>query len=458
MKEKDRKKTKIWKWTMRILLIFFCLLILFYFILFFQDISNYFFQVDNVSKFDNTPRGELLKVFLTFIAGIIAILVWHSGYKRVKVMEKQTEKTAEQIQVMYKGNMDTRFNNAVGHLGNENSAVILGGIHALHQIAVENENYRQVVHNLFCSYLRENSAKLYEKPEFENTPDKCPIIIQTLIDYLFRLYNNEYIYKNCESDLSFSTLKNCDFSEVTINDVNFSHSVLENCNFSDGILTRCKFFNGILIRCHFWNRAVLTECNFGGFYFENRILKECYFTGTFRNCDFTFTNLINCHFEHGDLTDCDFNTCSLTECTFWGGTLIRCTFSLSFLNNCVFIYQFLKRSAILCNSFFSDTHKTNVDLPLNLSNETYEAVIMASKKFNRSLALHFGYLSSECEDENKYLLKIEQLIRGWLKDIDSLIMDDIFCGDVPQKADIEESLSYILQNIEKVKILIEKEL
>jgi len=232
-----------------------CLIVLCLFFYFFTEISENYFSKDN-------SKGELIKVFLTFTAGIIAILVWHSGYKRVKVMEEQTEKTTEQIQVMYKGNVDTRFNNAVGHLGNENPTVVLGGIHVLHQIAVDNKNYTQVVHNLFCSYLRENSGKLYEKIDFEKTPDKCPVIIQTLIDYLFRPYNNkDSVYENFKSDLSFSTLKNVVLGFVIMRNVNFSHCLLENCNFLFGTLNECDFRDGTLNKCDF-RLLTLNKCNF----------------------------------------------------------------------------------------------------------------------------------------------------------------------------------------------------
>ena len=74
-------------------------------------------------------------------------------------------------------------------------------------IAVEYKNYTQIVHNLFCSFLRANSASLYGVASKE-----CPVIIQTLITYLFNPYNNEEnVYKAYHSDLSFSVLKNCNF-------------------------------------------------------------------------------------------------------------------------------------------------------------------------------------------------------------------------------------------------------
>jgi len=273
-----------WKTILIVTMIVTGCVLLCLFFWFFGKISNHFFE-------NETPQGELLKVFLTTIGGIVAIFALYYTAKRIKVMEK--------------GNVETRFNNAVGHLGNANSAVILGGIHALHEIAVENKNYTKIVHNLFCSYLRENSAKLYENFDFEKTPDYCPVIIQILINYLFKPYNNkDSVYKNFESDLSFSTLINCnfnkfeiknvifsnyDFSGVEIKNVVFSNCILENCNFDNGTLTNCVFDNGTLTRCDFIN-GTLTRCIFG--------------RGTLTDCKFWGGTLTNCFFNNAKLIDC----------------------------------------------------------------------------------------------------------------------------------------------------------
>ena len=349
--------------------------------LYFEELSQH------ITK-DN-EKGELFKVILTFIAGIIAILVWHSGYKRVKVMEKQTEKTAEQIQVMYKGNVDTRFNNAVGHLGNDNLAVVLGGIHALHQIAVEHENYTQVVHNLFCSYLRENAEMLYEK---EKTPDKCPIIIQLLIDYLFKPYNNkDSVYKDYYADLSYIELSNCNFNEGTLNNCKFEYRTLNNCKFFGGTLNNCSFKFGALTNCDFtygtlnycnFNNETLTNCDFSGGTltacdflgetltncdFSYGTLRVCCFAnGTLTNCDFSGGTLTGCDFSDKTLTECDFSGGTLTECDFTYGTLTECDFSDGTLKNCEFVNKtYDEYSAKLYDCRFDNVKLDNTELPPN---------------------------------------------------------------------------------------------
>lgn len=251
----------------------------------FSDLSTHFSERSQYKS----GYGELFRVSLTTLAGLGALVALYISARRVQVMIKQTqktaeqidvmreqvEKTAEQIEIMYKGNVDTRFNDAVEHLGNENHSAVLGGIHVLHQIAVEHENYTQVVHNLFCSYLRENSAKLYEGIDFEKMPHKCPVIIQTLIDYLFPPHNKDNAYKNFASNLSFSTLKNCDFNHRTLANCHFNDTILTNCYFSNTTFIDCYFIRATLSNCEFW-RTTLTECVFISKYFAPAKLFDCH--------------------------------------------------------------------------------------------------------------------------------------------------------------------------------------
>ena len=236
------------------------------------DCLSQYFTKDN-------PHGELFKVCLTAFAGIGVFITFRYLGKQVQAMEK--------------GNVDTRFNTAVEHLGSNSSTIVLGGIHALQQIAVSDKNYTTVVHNLFCSYLRENSAELNKvnKANHEMAPDKCPERIQVLIDYLFKPYNKkESVYKDFETDLSYVELRNC--------------------NFNWGTLNNCKFREAFLTECHF-GRGTLNECDFRG-----GTLTNCYFAAkTFTDCIFSEVTFTNCHFLHRNLTRCSFLYITLDSLT-----------------------------------------------------------------------------------------------------------------------------------------------
>jgi len=256
------------------------------FVLYFKSISQCLFETQNNTT---NPLGELLKVCVTAIAGVGVFITFRYLGRQVRAMEK--------------GNADTRFNIAVEHLGSNSPTIVLGGIHALHQIAVSDKNYTQVVHNLFCSYLRENSAKLNKAIDLEKTPEKCPIIIQTLIYYLFKPYNNkESVYKDFKTDLSFVKLKNCNFEKAMLNNSDFYKAILTDCYLSGANLTNCDFFGAALTKCRF------VEANL-------------------TNCSFNATTLTHCGFRKANLTKCHFWLATLADCVFWEATLTNYYFS-----------------------------------------------------------------------------------------------------------------------------------
>ena len=94
----------------------------------------------------------------------------------------------------------------------------------------------------------------------------------------------------------------------------------------------------------------------------------------------------------------------------------------------------------------------------DLSNETYEAVILTAERFNHDLTLSFGCLASVCKNDDDYLRNAEQLINDWLEDeyFDDL-MDDIFFGNPPKREDFVKTISDILLNINKVRQIPVKE-
>ena len=276
-------------WKKVIFGVFIALLIVY----FFDNIGFYLFGEKNY-------RGELIKLVLTFGTGITSFLTWYNSYKKnAKIKEEQTN---QQIQIMETNNEYVHFNNIIGHLGDNNLIVILEGINALQEIAVNNKNYTKRVHNLFCTYLRENSSKLYENIDFEKTPDKCPVIIQTLIDYLFKPYNDkENIYEEYQSDLSFSTLKNCVFNNTKIKNVSLNSCILERCYFNEkGSLSNCSFTSSTLTDCSFTS-STLTDCGFRG--------------SILTTCDFSFGMLENCDFINNELDDGRYNA-KLLDCVF----------------------------------------------------------------------------------------------------------------------------------------------
>jgi len=85
-----------------------------------------------------------------------------------------------------------------------------------------------------------------------------------------------------------------------------------------------------------------------------------------------------------------------------------------------------------------------------LSNETYEAILITSEKFNHNLTLQFGLLSYECTDDNDYLNKANQLILEWKGDLQNSIDEIFFDTKKPSLSSFEKILVEIKTEIEKV--------
>ncbi len=92
----------------------------------------------------------------------------------------------------------------------------------------------------------------------------------------------------------------------------------------------------------------------------------------------------------------------------------------------------------------------------DLSEETYQAIMIEAERFNHDLTLQFGLLSSECKDEEDFIRKSILLIEE-MKNFDEIDLDEMFFGNPPNIKDFHKVLNKILENINKVKeIPIEK--
>jgi len=92
----------------------------------------------------------------------------------------------------------------------------------------------------------------------------------------------------------------------------------------------------------------------------------------------------------------------------------------------------------------------------DLSEEAYVAIIIEAEKLTHDLTLHFGVLSSDCEDETEYIQKSRELAENLLQ-LNDFDLEDIFWGNPPDKDKLKVTLNKIIKNIEKVsKIPIDK--
>jgi len=86
----------------------------------------------------------------------------------------------------------------------------------------------------------------------------------------------------------------------------------------------------------------------------------------------------------------------------------------------------------------------------DLSRESYEAIIIEAEKLSHDLTLHFGLLSVDCESEDEYIDKAEQLTREIMQ-ADDAELEDLFWGNSPDKKKIKLTCTNILENIGRVR-------
>jgi hypothetical protein len=97
---------------------------------------------------------DLLKVAFALAAGIGAVIVLVTGYRRQRVAEFAQDLAARSEEREMARLFNERFATAVGQLGHENPAVRLAGVYAITGLADDWELQRQTCVNVLCAYLR----------------------------------------------------------------------------------------------------------------------------------------------------------------------------------------------------------------------------------------------------------------------------------------------------------------
>ena len=162
----------------------------------------------------------------------------------------QSKQLDQQADIARKQIAAEQFNQAIEHLGSEKQTVVLGGVHALHNLAMNfPDEYSKQVFEVLCSFIREETSK----PEYQKKvvvaieatdetkmtsptvitigfaikyipPPEKPIavslIIQTIVDKLFKekvevtnekTGETKELYRNHDANLSGAFLRGVNF-------------------------------------------------------------------------------------------------------------------------------------------------------------------------------------------------------------------------------------------------------
>ena len=82
----------------------------------------------------------------------------------------------------------------------------------------------------------------------------------------------------------------------------------------------------------------------------------------------------------------------------------------------------------------------------DLTDKTYQAIMIEAERFDHNLTLQFGLLSYQCRDEADFIKKSKQLIKQMLT-YNMADIDDVFFGEPPTKKEFHNALNKILNNI-----------
>jgi len=165
-----------------------------------------------------------------------------NSQEQIKITQKQLDNSQKQIR-------SEQFKNAIDHLGNDKQAIVLGGVHALYDLALNYEEYRKQVFEILCSFIREETRKLkYQKrknSDDSNTTVTSSIVIQTIIDKLFREKESQKFYieafKEKQADLSGAflpeiNLQNAYIPNIFLLNVNLQRAHLSGVNLQGAFL------------------------------------------------------------------------------------------------------------------------------------------------------------------------------------------------------------------------------
>ena len=257
-----------------------------------------------------TTIADTLKYVGAFIGGILLAVNAYFIYRRTEEQSKSNNLTIKGQELIAKGQLDTRFKDAATLLATGNTSAELSVIHALHQIAIEasktkdQKDYVGVIKDILIAFIRENSNIE------EETNAKSNIVLQTIIDKLFRDKCCE-IYAEYRTDLSNTVLKGMDFFYAQLQKVKFSNVKLQGANFGGAQLQKA----------YFWT-VQLQKVNFGGTelqgaYFANSQMQTADFAGSqLQGSIFADVQLQNAYFGEAQLQKTYFDKVQLQGARF----------------------------------------------------------------------------------------------------------------------------------------------
>ena len=272
-------------------------------------------------------KKEVVEFFFKLASGWILMVGLFVAYQRSKAH-------LQEAQASTAGQQQGQFRDAIKHLGHKSASVRQGGIHALFQLALKQDDFRVAVAETLCAHLRGITQDKEYLTQHKNTPSAE---VQSLLTLLFvegaHGTTPETFWKGIRPNLlgcSFrgAELTGARFYKADLRGAQFQGARLTGAEFQGADLRYAQFQEAVLIRGKF-NGALFKDARFQGAQFQGANLRYTQFRGVnlsraqFQGVEFSFHGA---QFQCADLSYAQFRGIDLCCVEFQGAALCYAQF------------------------------------------------------------------------------------------------------------------------------------
>ena len=209
-------------------------------VILFLTLIIFFAFFENIAStlFDSNSNGELVKLILAILGGIIAMIALRINYKRTLKFEESVKNQTTELHLNTQQKIRDRFNSALEQLSSDKDYVVIGALHTLKEIVEAEKNgdyYLKTIYNVFLSFIR-SELSVGNKKKLSNSRIE-------VLSFAFNFFIKFEKFKNIKRK-NFTNLNLEKFSLINlkIENFDFSNSLMP-CQISDVSFANCNLSN-----------------------------------------------------------------------------------------------------------------------------------------------------------------------------------------------------------------------
>ena len=328
-----------------------------------------------------------------------------------EISNTQKEISIETLKIAQSQVTAEQFNNAIHNLGNENQAVVLGGIHALNHLAMKHDEYRQQVFDILCSFLREETVKeeyqkrilasidSSEEPYIPDTSQQVTsrVVIQTIVDRLFREEKSSELYQQYNANLRGAFLRGINFCKASGNlnwqkadlqNVDLQGVSLEGAHLQEANFCGAKMQGALLVNAKL-QKAVLVKSEFMGADLSHANLQETVLNNAnLQKANLSFADLRKADLSNANLQEANFNKANLRGADLSYTILQEAVLNNANLQGADLSYAKLQKAMLVNANLRGTTNLGFADLQeADLSGANLEGVTLGSANLKKSILI-----------------------------------------------------------------------